>query len=147
MLSVEDRLAIEQLYARYNLATDMDDTESLVQCFTPDGVFKGRLDEARGHAAMRAQAVARIEMKRAHGQKNYQHWNGSLVLEGDSGRGRASGLCYMLFVAKAPDADEYSIQVMGSYVDELTNADGRWLFTSRRITFDTPTADAIPKPL
>jgi hypothetical protein len=146
MLSVEDRLAIEQLYARYNLATDTDDTESLIRCFTPDGRFKGLLEEVQGHDAMRQQAVERAERKSAQGHTNHQHWNGSFVLEGDSAAGRASGLCYMLFVAKVPDAHEFTIRVMGAYVDELVKKEGRWLFTSRRITFDTPIANEIPLP-
>lgn len=146
MLNVEDRLAIEQLYARYNLATDTDDTDGLIACYTVDGLFKGRLDEVRGHAAMREQAEERIRRKKSSGLTNHQHWNGSLVLEGDSSVGEASGFCYMLFVGKADNADEVSITTMGAYVDELAKTGGRWLFSSRRVTFATPTVDEIPKP-
>ena len=38
-LSVEDQLAIQQLYARYNHAIDFGRADEWAACFTSDGVF------------------------------------------------------------------------------------------------------------
>ncbi|MDZ7729253.1 MAG: nuclear transport factor 2 family protein [Dehalococcoidia bacterium] len=38
-LSTDDRLEIQELYARYNHALDFGDASGWAGCFTPDGVF------------------------------------------------------------------------------------------------------------
>lgn len=40
MLSVEDRKAIQDLYADYNFAIDAGDADSWLECFTSDGTFQ-----------------------------------------------------------------------------------------------------------
>jgi len=38
-LSVEDRLDIQELFAKYCWALDLGDADAFVQCFTEDGEF------------------------------------------------------------------------------------------------------------
>src|SRR5690606_34685054 len=50
--SPDDRFAIADLCARYAWALDTGDTETLVSCFTADGVFD-EIVHARGHEQIR----------------------------------------------------------------------------------------------
>ena len=48
-----EKLAIQELCARYAHAIDSLDPEAWVQCFTPDGGFQVATWVVRGHAALR----------------------------------------------------------------------------------------------
>src|SRR5439155_8062892 len=74
-LSVEDQLAIDQLYARYNHAIDAGKGETWAGCFTPDGTFKsGPLDLA-GSEKLAEFATAFPTRLKA------RHWITNLLIE------------------------------------------------------------------
>jgi hypothetical protein len=53
-LSVEDRLDIQELFAKYCWALDLGDADAFVNCFTEDGVFNHLWQgQMQGHAAIR----------------------------------------------------------------------------------------------
>ena len=74
---------------------------------------------------------------------NGQHWNNNIIVEGDGST--AKGLCYLAVVGKMKDTGELKIVIQGMYRDELAKIDGQWKFKARRVAFDTPSPDAIPK--
>src|SRR5580700_1738621 len=54
-VSIEDRLAISDLFVRYTCALDAGEVDTLVDCFTEDGrLISPAVGEHAGHAAIRA---------------------------------------------------------------------------------------------
>src|SRR5581483_6281112 len=82
VLSIEDRFAIQDLYARYCANLDCGDWEAWSRCFTEDGVFTG-FREVRGRAAIADYGRMRCEERPHSPWKLSQHWNNNLVVEGD----------------------------------------------------------------
>jgi hypothetical protein len=137
-LSVEDRLAIEDLAARYNLAIDMGDVDRWVSCFTDDGMFAtepgGEWSASRGvmnagwHGREQLTAFAAANA----GRSKVRHWSGNRVLAADGTMVRS--VSYMSIVAlDGPHVDDVFTGVMH---DELVHTDAGWRFRSRRIVFD-----------
>jgi ketosteroid isomerase-like protein len=145
MLRIEDRLAIQDLYARYCACMDTGDIKGWANSWTEDGVF----DSYQYHDGR-----ARIEeygwafMKRLPDMKwtNGQHWNNNLIVEGD-GR-TADALCYLVVIGKMKDSGELRICVQGVYRDNLVKLpSGEWKFTRRKLMSDMPGPDQIPKKI
>ena len=122
-LSVADRLAIRRLMARCNLAVDLNENESWLDCFTADAVYEFPPHiEVRGRDALRRMAERRsTDADRAPGR----HWLGDLRIEGDGDR--ATVRCYMALVRAG---DPPHISHTGAYRRELRReADGAWRFS------------------
>lgn len=142
MLSIDDRLSIQSLYARYCACFDLGDVQGWIDCWTEDALFR-TAKESRGHAQLRVFIEGRIKARPEAAFQNVQHWNSSLIVEGDGKR--ATGMCYLLLVGKKKDAQEFAILTQGTYLDELAKAGGTWRFSSRRMTPELPQAAAIPR--
>ena len=56
-----EKLAIQELFARYAHAIDDLEPEAWVECFTPDGVFQVGTRAMRGQAALRGYADVHIQ--------------------------------------------------------------------------------------
>ena len=85
MLSTEDRFAIQNLYARYCACFDLGDAEGWVNCFAKDGIFKSAKD-MQGPEQLREFVEGRIKVRPDGPNRNVQHWNANLIVEGDGGR-------------------------------------------------------------
>lgn len=141
MLGVEDRLAINDLYARYCACLDGGDWEAWSRCFTEDAVFTG-FQEIRGRAAIAAYGRMRCEERPGSPWKMSQHWNNNLIVEGDACQARA--LCYIVTIGTLRDGIGSQLKVQGAYDDELEKQDGHWLFRRRTTRFDEMTPERIP---
>jgi hypothetical protein len=136
-LTVEDRLDIMELLARYNHAIDgllPDPAEAWADTFTDDGVFEtvGHYDPPtvlRGRKELVAFAANVQETRPRQGY----HWNNNVIIEGDGDEARET--CY-LRTARALIGGPEEVGVTGVYRDELRKVAGRWRFTRRVITFD-----------
>jgi SnoaL-like domain len=84
MLSHEDHLAIQQLYARYYHAFDLGDPERWAACFTPNGSLRADHIGREQIAAL----ARRIGETRSKGRR----WISSLVLDSVA-EGSATGTC------------------------------------------------------
>ena len=144
-LSARDFAEIANLYARYNLCSDMGDPAEYAACFTPDGVLRvrgltlrdGTMVRGDGEFVVKGRAEL-VAFKRrdqaSRGGKYRRHWNGSLHLErgdGDSVRGR----CYL----QAYNGEPGSLPVLaqtGVYEDTIVEVDGEWKFALRALTVD-----------
>ena len=73
---------------------------------------------------------------------NVQHWNGNIVVEGNSASARS--VSYLTMLGRTRDSGNLIIVAQGWYDDLLHKVDGHWLFNSRRISFDTPPPDLVP---
>jgi hypothetical protein len=126
-LNTEDRLAIQELYARYNHAIDFGHADDWAACFTPEGTFSSPgAPESKGTAALAAFASGFAATMKA------RHWTNNLVLT-PNGNG-VSGTCYLVLLNLA--AKPASIMISGIYQDELVRSGGEWKFASRKVSVD-----------
>jgi uncharacterized protein (TIGR02246 family) len=138
-LSVEDHIAIQQLYARYTTTYDMRDLDGYLACWTEDGelVLPPGWEELgvhtgnpTGHDGIRKSTEYFFGWR----SKGY-HWNTSIVIEpSDLG---ARGSCYLMHVRQTePPLDpngHCQVRMALHYKDELVKQDGKWLFRRRTI--------------
>ncbi|MGE3073404.1 MAG: nuclear transport factor 2 family protein [Dehalococcoidia bacterium] len=129
-LSVEDQLAIQQLYAKYNHAIDSGNGAGWAATFSPDGVFSSATGTFTGTEQLSGFASAFGSRMKA------RHWTNNLVVEGDSGK--ATGTCYLALYRLTPgEQPPASVLTTAIYNDELAKGqDGAWRFTKRTVTGD-----------
>jgi hypothetical protein len=126
-LSVDDQLAIQQLYARYNHAIDFGDGDGWAACFTPEGVFNGGAGgPQKGTEALKAFAGGFASRMKA------RHWNTNLVVEGSGGS--AKGKCYLMLMNLAEG--KAVPMVTAVYHDDLVKTGDGWKFSARTVQND-----------
>lgn len=132
-LNLEDRLAIQELYARYCVALDTGDEEGWVATFTVDGEFLGRAP-ARGRGELHEYHRARMAARATEPFTNPQHWNANLVLQGEPPEVR--GFAYVIRIGTMQSDGSIQIVRVGAYRDVVRNVEGRWLFARRSVSFE-----------
>jgi uncharacterized protein (TIGR02246 family) len=132
-LSIEDRLAIEDLFVRYAAALDEGDVEGVVGCFVEDGWLDSPMvGRHQGKTNLRQFAERIAESKRRGAQIRHVLSNFRIDISGDRGRAR----CYLLDFATVAGKSE--LLSPGEYDCELRKVDGEWLFASRIVRMDKP---------
>ena len=126
-LSVEDRLEIMDVVARYNIAADEKDVEATLEHYAEDGWIEGFFSTGKGKEAMRRDLPAIFEgegtLKR--------HLAPNLVIEGDEGGARVR---YVLLVVEGEERP--MVGATARITDEMVKADGRWLISRHLIDVD-----------
>ncbi len=135
---LEDRIAIEDLMARYIFALDWRDAEGYAATFTEDGVLNYGGGQAVGREAIREvvqgirdrETAARAEAGGDLRAPHTQHFVTNIVLDIDGEEATA----WAYWTAMSNDNPERAATVSsyGHYVDHLRKVDGEWLFTDRR---------------
>ena len=94
-MSIEDRLAISDLFMRYTTALDGGDVETVVDCFTADAALESPvIGVIAGRDAIRAFAV-RFAAQRAGGTQ-FRHMITNIAAEISAGGDRARASAYLL---------------------------------------------------
>lgn len=128
-LTVEDRLDINELYARYNHAIDSGNGDAWAGTFTATGTFTSQGKTQTGPAELSAFASgmgSRLKIR---------HWTNNLVIDGD-GDG-AKGSCYLLLLRLTPgEQPPASMLTTAIYHDTLVQEGGSWKFSSRSVAGD-----------
>ena len=130
MLTAQDFVDIQQLYAKYNWTLDAGDAEGYASTFTPDGVFNNNV----GHDAIVTFANTFHAGLGAH----VHHWNTNLMIV-PTAEG-ATGSVYLVLVDFA--TKPASIATSATYADELVKTAQGWRFKKRATKGDV----APPKP-
>jgi hypothetical protein len=130
-LATEDYIAIQQLYARYNLMIDTGDGEGWASTFTPDGVFN---NSNKGHDAL-VQFIKDWREKR--NGANRRHWNSNLAITPTSDGAAASVYLMLMDVGVRPAV----VASTGMYEDALVKTPQGWRFKTRVVH-----GDPAPKP-
>lgn len=126
VLSTQDYLDIQQLYARYAMTIDSGDAEGWANTFTPDGVFN---NSSRGHDAL-VQFVHDWRDKRNGADR--RHWNSNLVLTPtDEG---VSGSVYLLLLDTGVRPPVPNMSAV--YEDRLVKTPQGWRFKTRVLHSD-----------
>ena len=121
-----EKMAIQELFARYAHAIDDLKPEAWVACFHPDGVFQVGRRAMQGQAALRGYADVHVrEIRCRHMMANFLY-----RVEGE----QASGQCSMLATLATPGG--YKIFAQGRYLDRLVKHAGEWRIAHRRVETD-----------
>ena len=132
-----DRAEIRDLMGRYLFAMDWQDADAYAECFTEDGVLDYAMGEVSGRETIRAEALKFRDaigeiFKREDGEPALlRHVLDQLVIrvEGD----RAWTTAFWWEMTDGGPGRTPAIQSFGTYEDELSRVDGRWLFSRRTI--------------
>lgn len=130
-LSVEDQLAIQQLYAKYNHSIDSGRGADWAATFAADGVFdSGTSGVFTGTEQLKGFGDGFATRLKA------RHWTNNLLIQGDGAK--ATGTCYLVLFRLTPgERPPAGILITGIYNDELARgADGAWRFTKRSVVAD-----------
>lgn len=142
MLSIEDRFAIQDLYARYCAYVDTYDIERWADTFTEDAVLDS-YQRHDGRAAIAAYGRILVEKRDTKPWVSRQHWTNNLVVEGDDKT--ASALCYLVVVGKSKATGEFAVFTQGTYQDDLVKAGGAWKFKRRKLNYEALGPEVIPQ--
>ena len=127
-LSIEDRLAILEVAARYSHAFDYGDTDAWVATFTQDGVLTNGQYAVTGAEELRAFAA-----KHAQGSLNGRHWTCNHVIDGDGESATHSSYLMIVRMTETP-----TVEATGIYRDSLKKVDAEWRFVRREVTKECP---------
>ena len=132
-MSVEDRLLIHDLFARYAVALDDGEVETVVGCFTADAALESpAIGRIEGTDAIRAFA-RRFAAWRAAGTQ-FRHLITNLTAAVEPGGERARATAYLL-VAISKEGRHRSLPP-GRYECDLVKQAGEWRFARRVVAHD-----------
>jgi uncharacterized protein (TIGR02246 family) len=126
-----EKLAIQELCARYCATIDAQDCAGWADCFTAEGVFEFDGWAIRGRAALREYA----EVHARHVRCRHMTVNHLYEVRGDS----ATGTSTTVVTLATPGG--YKVLGQGAYEDRLVKEGGRWRIASRRVRTDRLVAD------
>lgn len=130
-LTIEDRIGINDLLARYAWALDTGDVDAFVACFTPTAVVIEEVfeepDRWEGTAGIRALAEHFRSVPNFPGR---QHHVSQVLVEGHSSRCSSRSF---VFVTECRGEPPYVVRFAGYYEDQIVKSSGRWLFQQRII--------------
>jgi ketosteroid isomerase-like protein len=143
LLTVADRIEINDLMASYAWALDTGDVDSFVACFTPDAVVIEEVfeepDRWEGAAGIRKLAEHFRAVPNFPGR---QHHLSQSVVKGDSLGASARSFA---LVTECRGEPPYVIRFAGYWDDKLVKFRGRWLFQERIIRlWDGPVLANFP---
>lgn len=132
--TVEDRLAIAELNARYNWACYDRDPEAYAECYTPDGIYESLNSGSRneGRPALAAGLAAARDSAWLMG-----HVTADAVVELDGDV--ATQRVFVLLYRRENDSGENSFFASGTYTDRLVRTPDGWRYQHRRSFIDRST--------
>lgn len=131
--SIEDWIAINDLFIRYATALDHGQVETIVDCFTADAVVDSPvMGSFTGHVAIRDFAERNAKLFKAGGQMPHVISNVQMDIDGDSARASAYLLNYLTKDGKS------ELLSPGTYECRLVKTSDKWRFTYRLVKLDRP---------
>ncbi len=129
-LTVEDRIAIDDLFAAYAWSADRGRMEPFLALFTHDARI---VDPVYGPYEGPDRAGPRRFLELMHENHTFpgrQHWVGQLLLEGDTERCAARSF---VMVTSLHRTGATNVHLVAWYQDVLLKVDGSWLISERVI--------------
>lgn len=133
-----DRAEIENLSARYMIAVDAGDIETVMAAWADDGVLEWVRGVEHGKEAIRkamsnfgGAAASRAIADGATSRPRTRHHilNHVIDVDGDTAR----TVAYWFALTNNTPQTNVQVFYFGHYEDELIKRDGRWLFKKRKI--------------
>jgi uncharacterized protein (TIGR02246 family) len=136
----EDRIAVEDVMARYVWAVDSLDPEGYVAVFTEDAIIDSNGSISKGHEEIRkivTSLVQRRDDNKAKGlpTSNLYHVISNVRITFPK-PGEALHQSYWQTVRRDPDGKR-TAAAMGRSEDRLVRRNGKWLIQSRKLTVFT----------
>jgi hypothetical protein len=139
--SIEDRLAIEDLFVRYTTSLDRFDVAGIEACFVEDCVLvTPNHGSFHGRASIREWMGPNLSIRDRGGQ--FRHVVSNFVIDVAPDGRRAHATCYLLDYLTIGGVTE--LLAPGTYDCELERVDGEWLFARRTVVMDHPYR--LPEP-
>jgi hypothetical protein len=134
-VSVEDRLLIHELYARYSWALDTRDTEAYVQLYLPDAVVIE--NAAAGRVRVEGHDAIRTFVRRFHDDPAFpgrQHRTSQILIgpDPDGGEDRRLVRSYVTTTQSRPGSPP-TLYWCGWCEDIVAKVDGEWFLAQREI--------------
>ncbi len=136
----EDRVAVEDVMARYVWAVDSFDAEGYVAVFTDDAVIDSNGNISKGHEEIRKIVTGLIERRDGNKTKglptsNLYHMIGNVRITFPR-PGEALHRSYWQTVVRDKDG-RMTAAAMGRSEDRLLKRNGKWLIQERKLTVFT----------
>jgi ketosteroid isomerase-like protein len=129
IITVADKIVIQELIAKYNLAIDYNKLDEWVNTWTDDGVWSTPFGEAKGKTELN-NMINQITNEFANGKR---HLSTNIMIEG-APNDMASAKSY-LTVIEAQKGPE--VVASGTYSDIIKkNNNGEWKFFQRKLDID-----------
>lgn len=120
--SIEDRLEILELHARYATTSARGDKQGWLSCWTQDGAWVSHIFECHGREAILAKYE---EIMAPFSKLFFLSQPGTIEISGETARGQSTAL----------EIGELSaggfFKLAGAYEDQFVKQDGEWLFSRR----------------
>lgn len=130
---IEDKLAIEELIARYNQSLDSGDYPKWVACWADDAILDGIGKLLKGKAQIQAFADQYEDSTRSK-INALKHYTINILskVEGDA----ATSSSYLQLV----NTTDKGVKIIftGRYEDDLRRVNGQWRFARRKLHQDIP---------
>ena len=129
--SIEDRLAINDLFVRYATALDNGDVDGIVSCFTEDGSLESpAVGVYSGRDGIRAFSERFARFHAGGSQLRHVLSNITATVDGDT----AQATCYLVNILTKDGVTRYGPP--GRYDCSLRRVNGEWLFQHRLVVLD-----------
>lgn len=129
MLNLEDKITIQELITKYNLAIDNKRLDEWINTWTDDGIWTTTFGEAKGKSELK-NMINQITNEFASGKR---HFSTNIIIE-ETQNNMASANSYLTVIEAYK-----SLQVVasGTYSDILKkNNTGEWKFFQRKLDID-----------
>jgi ketosteroid isomerase-like protein len=128
-ITVADKIFIQELIAKYNIALDNKNIDEWTNTWSDDGVWSTPFGEAKGKAELK-NMINQITNEFASGKR---HVSTNIIIE-NAPNNKASAQSYLI-VTEAKKTPE--VVASGTYIDALKkDANGKWKFLHRRLEID-----------
>jgi 3-phenylpropionate/cinnamic acid dioxygenase small subunit len=134
-MTIDDRMAISELLARYSHTFDSGDADGWADCFTKDGTFEGRKGKTEGRQALKDYALAAIP------RGTYRHFVGNVVIDPDDSDVSAARVkSYMIYYEVTAEGIVFKTTAIQR--DRVVKQAGQWKIRERVITVDAATTSS-----
>jgi ketosteroid isomerase-like protein len=131
-ITVADKIIIQELIAKHNIALDNKNIDEWTNAWTDDGVWSTPFGEAKGKTELK-NMINQVINEFASGKR---HLSTNIIIE-DAPNNTASANSYLI-VTEAKKTPE--VVASGTYIDTLKkDANGKWKFLQRRLDIDLVT--------
>ena len=131
-ITVADKIIIQELIAKHNIALDNKNIDEWTDTWTDDGVWSTPFGEAKGKTELK-NLINQVTNEFASGKR---HLSTNIIIE-DAPNNTASAQSYLI-VTEAKKTPE--VVASGTYTDTLKkDANGKWKFLQRRLEIDLVT--------
>jgi hypothetical protein len=132
-MSLEDRLDVMDLVARYAECVDAGDVEGYAALFTPDAIVEYSGGSVTGRDEIRDWVGRLAKEGRIGAESGVKHVLGLPVIHGDGER--CTARTYVIIPRIMPTG-VISTRFVGTYKDEVVKQGGRWLIEKRVIDLE-----------